>query len=107
MVNHRPAEISDSAGAHLDATRNRCPCIKHLSADRAYDRAIAGHGRFPRFVIEVDHDYGDVDASFVVAHEAAPTYEPAERSFDHATPEQRLEAGLGIDTAQTSPWAVF
>lgn len=28
----------------------------------------------------VDHGFGDVDASFVVAHEAAPVCEPAEGS---------------------------
>ncbi len=48
---------------------------------------------------DVDHGFGEVDASFVVAHEAAPAYEPAERSFDHPAPEQHLEVGVGIDTA--------
>lgn len=41
-----------------------------------------------------------VDASFVVAHEAAPAREPAEGALNHPTPRQHLQAGLGVDAAR-------
>ncbi|RWE76142.1 MAG: hypothetical protein EOS81_35775, partial [Mesorhizobium sp.] len=42
----------------------------------------------------------DVDASFVLAHEAAPAHEATERCFDRASPGQHLEVGVGVDTVQ-------
>lgn len=59
-------------------------------ADTAQQKA--SHG-------DVDHGFGDVDALFVVAHKATPLCEPAEGSFNDPSSWQRLEAGLGVNTA--------
>lgn len=43
---------------------------------------------------DVDHRLGDVEPGFVIAHEAPPAGHPAERSLDHPSAGQRLEALL-------------
>ena len=48
---------------------------------------------------EVDHGLEDVDALFVVAHQAAPTGEPTEGAFDDPAPGQDLEARFVVDAA--------
>ncbi|WP_081482862.1 IS5-like element ISGdi2 family transposase [Gluconacetobacter diazotrophicus] len=56
MVNLTPADISDSAGAQmiLDAIRKRCPWVKHLFADGAYDRLqLMDKAAYLDFVVEV------------------------------------------------------
>lgn len=52
-----------------------------------------------------NHGFGDIDESFVVAHEAAPACEPAEGSL-HPTPGACLDAGRYIDTAHHFDWQV-
>mgnify|MGYP006434228839 CR=1 FL=1 len=65
MVNLTSADISDNAVAQmiLDAIRKRWPWLKHLFADRAYDRTqLTDKATFLDFVVEVvrriDHDSG-------------------------------------------------
>jgi putative transposase len=56
MVNLTTADISDRAGAQmiLDAICKRCPWLKHLFADGAYDRAqLMDTAAFRDFAIEV------------------------------------------------------
>ncbi len=56
MVNLTPADISDSVGAQmtLDAIRKRWPWVKHLFADRAYDRLqLMDKEAYLDFVVEV------------------------------------------------------
>ena len=56
MVNLTTADISDSAGAQtiLDGIRKRWPWIKHLFADRAYDRLkLMDKASYLDFVVEV------------------------------------------------------
>ena len=43
------------------------------------------------------HGLGDVDAGFVVAHEATPACQASESSFDEPSAWQNLEAGFGLD----------
>src|ERR1700688_1285642 len=47
----------------------------------------------------MDHGLGDVEASLVIAHQAAPAGKPRERSLDHPAAGQDPEARLVVDTA--------
>lgn len=68
MVNLRPADISDGAGAQmiLDAIRKHWPWIKHLFADGTYDRRqLLDKAVFLYFAIEVMRGI-DTEAGFKV-----------------------------------------
>ena len=82
MVNLRPADISDSAGAQmiLDAIRKRWPWVKHLFADGAYDRTqLMDKAAFLDFVIEVA-DASTASPASRSCHGAGSSSEPSDGS---------------------------
>ena len=88
MVNLTTADISDSAGAQhiLDAIRNRWPWVKHLFADRAYDRRkLMDKAAFKEFVVEIVRRI-DADPGFKVL----PRRWVVERTFGWMTRWRRL-----------------
>jgi len=47
----------------------------------------------------VDPSLGDVDALFVIAHQASLSVHPSEGSFDHPAPRQTRKAGRCVGSA--------
>lgn len=46
-----------------------------------------------------DHGLGEIEALLIIAHQAAPTSEPADGPLDHPAPGQHLEAKRAVDAA--------
>src|SRR5262245_39203828 len=46
---------------------------------------------------DVDHRLGDVEALLIVAHQAAPPDEPADRALDDPPPWHNLEAWIAVE----------
>jgi putative transposase len=88
MVNLKPADTSDSAGAQmiLEALRKRLPWLKHLFADGAYDKAqLMDKAASGGFTIEVVRNLKD-EPRFMVT----PRRWVVERTFGWMTRCRRL-----------------
>jgi len=71
---HKPLRVRLRIGSMADATQEK-----------------ASH-------CDMDHRLGDINALYIIAHEAPPLNEPSEGSLDHPASRQYLEALFPLDT---------